>query len=93
MLDHAGRGAIEADETQRAHDALRAPARGEILLVAEAVLQREQRGAFVQQRRNDFVQRRVRRGLQRDEHEIARPDLRRRRAGTRVGSTIVSPRV
>ncbi len=74
VLDDAGRGLVEANETQPAQHSLRPVAFGQELLVAQAVLKREQHRVRPQQRREQSRQRVVGRGLDRDQHEIAGAD-------------------
>src|SRR4029434_2357632 len=71
VVDLAGCGAIEADETERAHDAFRAPAIREVFFIAEPILQGDQRGVWTEERRDEGVERRVRRCLQSNKDEVA----------------------
>lgn len=70
VIDHSGGEAVDADETQAAEDPLGAEMTGEELFIAEAVLQGEEQGVAVQQRRQQAQEFHVGGGFEGDDDEI-----------------------
>ena len=65
---------LRQNKAEPAEDALPAKIFRQEFFVAEAVLEREQHRLVVQERRNQPEEIQVRRGLDRDQNEIARAD-------------------
>src|SRR5688572_3325786 len=63
VLDDARRDAVEADEAKPAENLCGRKERGELLFVAESVLQRDDRSVRIDERRQQFRELIVRRGL------------------------------
>jgi len=81
VLDDTRRGAVEADETEAAHDAPRAELGGEQFLIAEAILKRDHAGIGTEQRRDEGGEGCIGRGLEGDEDHVARAHFLRRAVG------------
>lgn len=82
MTDDARFAPIDADETHPAEDgAIRTQLR-EQGFVSETILERDDRGILVEKGREQSGKNLIRRGLQRDDDEIDRPDFFRRREGS-----------
>src|SRR5881392_2710285 len=74
MLNETGRNAAETNKTQSTHHSIVAEMLSEKILVPQSILQGEQDGALVQERRNQLEQGLVLRCLQRNQNQVARPD-------------------
>src|SRR6266511_3428732 len=70
VLHDSRSDAIEADETKPAQDLFRLEKGGELFLVAQAVLECQQRGARTNQRREKLRKLLIGSGLQRDDDEV-----------------------
>ena len=81
VMDDAGLGAVEADKAHAAEDRLSREQFRQYSLVGQAVLECQQGGMLADQRRQQFAEAMVRRGLQGDDDEIARADFPRRLGG------------
>jgi len=81
VMDDAGLGAVEADKAHAAEDRLSREQFRQYSLVGQAVLECQQGGMLADQRRQQFAEAMVRRGLQGDDDKIARADFPRRLGG------------
>jgi len=70
MVDGAGAGAVDAGEGHAAEDALFAEESGEVIFVAEAVLESQDGGVVFQQGRDEGLEEVVAGGLQCDDDPI-----------------------
>ena len=75
MLDHAGCRAIQAHETQAAHDTFGTEMFRQKRLVAQAVLEREQNRFRFQQRRQQSQESLIGGRFESDNYQIARSDF------------------
>lgn len=77
VSDGSGGDAVEADEAEAAEDAIRAGEGEECLFVAEAVLEGEDLGARVDERREEVGELVVCGGFETDEDQVDGPDVER----------------
>src|SRR6266540_628365 len=77
VLHDSRSDAIEADETKPAQDLFRLEKGGELFLVAQAVLECQQRGARADQRREKLRKLLIGSGLQRNDDEVGDANLTR----------------